>query len=111
MSFSEYQGRTHETAVYPDDDARVTMLYIACGLAGEAGEIANKVKKIVRDQKGVVTDAERAAIKREMGDVLWYCSELATFFGINLADAAAANLLRLGDRAARGTLQGSGDER
>ncbi len=111
MKFSDYQGRTHETAVYPDDDARVAMLYITCGLIGEAGEFANKVKKIVRDQRGIASVEDVQALRKEMGDVLWYLSEIANFFGIELDEAAELNLAKLKGRAERGTLQGSGDDR
>jgi NTP pyrophosphatase (non-canonical NTP hydrolase) len=87
------------------------IVYPTLGLANEAGEVAGKVKKIFRDKGGVITDADRDALALELGDVLWYLSELCTRLGIRLEDVAAGNIAKLADRAARGVLHGDGDHR
>lgn len=109
-SIDRYQVATGETAVYPDAHTRYTsaLVYTALGLAGEAGEIANKVKKLMRDGD---TDARRDVIRGELGDVFWYLARLADELDINLSEVALENLRKLNSRAERGTLQGSGDNR
>jgi NTP pyrophosphatase (non-canonical NTP hydrolase) len=87
------------------------IVYPALGLANEAGEVAGKVKKILRDRRGRISDADRQALALELGDVLWYLSEMCTRLGIRLEDVAAGNLAKLADRAARGVLSGDGDQR
>lgn len=109
MLLSEYQNRSRETAVYPN--AGNNLVYPTLGLAGEAGEVAEKVKKLIRDDEGVLTDERRAAIAKELGDVLWYVAQVATEADLDLDDVAAANLRKLLSRAERGVLQGSGDDR
>jgi NTP pyrophosphatase (non-canonical NTP hydrolase) len=108
MHFSEYQARAKQTAIYPEDNK---VMYPTLGLAGEAGEIANKVKKIFRDDQGVVTDARRQDLSDEIGDVLWYVAALATDLGLDLDDVARANVAKLASRQERGTLGGEGDSR
>lgn len=85
--------------------------YPTLGLTNEAGEVAGKVKKIFRDRGGIVTDGDREALTLELGDVLWYLAELCTQLGVDLSDVAAANIRKLEDRTARGTLAGDGDHR
>jgi NTP pyrophosphatase (non-canonical NTP hydrolase) len=87
------------------------IVYPTLGLVNEAGEVAGKVKKIFRDRQGVITDADREALTLELGDVLWYLSELCTRLGIQLEDVAARNIAKLADRASRGVLHGDGDIR
>jgi NTP pyrophosphatase (non-canonical NTP hydrolase) len=87
------------------------IVYPTLGLANEAGEVAGKVKKIFRDRGGVLTDADREALTLELGDVLWYVSELCTQLGIRLEDVAEANIAKLRDRTERGVLGGEGDRR
>lgn len=108
MNFAEYQDQAVTLAIYGAGD-KVT--YPALGLAGEAGEVCNKVKKVLRDDKGVVTEERREALKGELGDCLWYLAALARDLGVNLQDAAESNLAKLFGRKERGTLQGSGDNR
>ena len=86
-------------------------IYPTLGLASEAGEVAGKVKKIMRDDSGVVSDEKREDIKSELGDVLWYVSQCATEFGLSLDDIAQANIEKLFSRKDRGVLGGSGDGR
>lgn len=87
------------------------MAYPALGLAGEAGEVAEHAKKAIRDDAGVVTEERRRAMAKELGDVLWYVSQLASELGLELEDIARANLEKLLSRQRRGALSGSGDER
>ncbi len=108
MNFNDYQKAARKTAIYPET-ARV--LYSTLGLVGEAGEVANKVKKIFRDDDGDVTSKRKAAIASELGDVCWYLAALATDLGLNLGDIAQENLDILADRRERGVIQGSGDNR
>ena len=109
MDFTQYQERAKDTALYPVIGERY--VYPSMGLAGEAGEIANKVKKIFRDDGGVLTDAKRSDIEKELGDVLWYVSQVATELGLSLDGIATTNIARLASRKQRGTLHGDGDDR
>tara|TARA_R110002020_G_scaffold283122_2_gene498830 strand:- start:7928 stop:8311 length:384 start_codon:yes stop_codon:yes gene_type:complete len=104
-----YQEKACETAIFPKNKA---MEYLTLGLTGEAGEIANKVKKFIRD--GAAKDeylAKRIEIGYEIGDVLWYCAVLAEELDMNLGHIMENNLQKLADRKSRGTLSGSGDNR
>lgn len=108
MNFNEYQNDCLKTAVYP---ANMQLAYPALGLAGEAGEICNKVKKVFRDDKGILSEEKRREIAAELGDVLWYIAAVASDLNVDLDDVAAANLEKLASRRARDVLQGSGDNR
>lgn len=109
MELSDYQHRSRATAVYPD--AGSNLLYPTLGLCGESGEVAEKIKKMVRDEGGVLTDERRQALSKEMGDTLWYLAQLATEAQLNLDDIAEANLAKLLSRQQRHRLNGSGDDR
>jgi NTP pyrophosphatase (non-canonical NTP hydrolase) len=109
VELSDYQQRSRATAVYPDAGNNLT--YPALGLCGEAGECAEKVKKAIRDDGGELTGERRAALAAEIGDVLWYLSQLATEAGLELDEIAEDNLAKLLSRRDRGVLQGSGDAR
>ena len=106
MELNEYQSKATKTAIYPK---KMAIIYPALGLAGEAGEVADKVKKIIRDNN--TTDEFKLNIAAEIGDVLWYCAVLANDLGFDLAQIAETNLNKLADRQQRGVLQGSGDKR
>ena len=108
MEFSEYQRLPRRTAEYP---RAAWLTYPALGLAGEAGEVAEHAKKVIRDDDGVVSDERRGAMRKGLGDVLWYVAQLANELGLELEDIAAANLEKLLSRQRRGVLSGSGDER
>ncbi len=109
MTFAEYQKESRRTAAYAN--AGKNYIYPTLGLAGEGGEVANQIKKIERDDHGVVTDARKKAIAHELGDVLWYVAQVATEFGLSLDDVASENLQKLLSRLDRGTINGDGDTR
>ncbi|HLD20089.1 MAG TPA: nucleoside triphosphate pyrophosphohydrolase family protein [Patescibacteria group bacterium] len=109
MTFEEYQQKSRTTALYPN--AGANFIYPTLGLVSEAGEVAGKVKKVMRDDNGVVSDEKREDIKGELGDVLWYVSQCATEFGLSLDDIAQSNIEKLFSRKDRGVLGGSGDDR
>lgn len=109
FDFSAYQLAAARTGAAIATDHPI--VYPTLGLANEAGEVVGKVKKIFRDRQGVVTDADREALTLELGDVLWYLSELCTRLGIRLEDVAASNIRKIADRESRGVLRGDGDLR
>jgi len=104
MSFNKYQLNAHETAIYPEENA---LPYLSLGLAAEAGEVADKVAKYYRGDK----DLDLDELAKELGDVLWFVSELAFVTGYPLAQIALQNLSKLNGRSARGVLKGNGDNR
>ena len=108
MTFEEYQKEAHKTALYPE---AYRLVYPALGLAGEAGELANKVKKVLRDHGGRLSEEAREAILAELGDVLWYVAQVATDLGESIEAVAQANLAKLRSRKERGRLGGDGDDR
>lgn len=109
MLLNEYQKKATETAMYPSLGNNV--VYTALGLASEAGEVAGKVKKVIRDEGGVLSDVSRAAIAHELGDVLWYVAQCATELNLTLGEVAEENIAKLKGRAERGTIRGAGDDR
>jgi len=109
LNFREYQERARLTAIYPRMGQ--DPIYPALGLCGEAGEVAEKVKKILRDDNGYISEVKREEVKKELGDVLWYVANLCYEFNLDLEDVAATNLEKLASRAERGKLTGSGDTR
>jgi NTP pyrophosphatase (non-canonical NTP hydrolase) len=108
MELSEYQRRSRRTAEYPRGS---WLSYPSLGLAGEAGEVAEHAKKAIRDDGGTVSDQRKAAMSKELGDVLWYVAQLATELGLDLDRIAEENLEKLLSRQRRGALSGDGDER
>ena len=106
--FNSYQRNASKTAIYPDQHK---ILYPALGLAGEAGEVANKVKKLVRDGPDKRPETWREDIASEIGDVLWYLSNLANDIGYNLDEIADINIEKLTSRKNRDKIKGSGDNR
>lgn len=116
MEMYEYQQEARKTAIYPgssrDPGTSIDAIsYSTLGLVGEAGEIANKVKKILRDEGGVITPKALAELEKELGDVLWYLSNLAYDIDTSLEYIADMNLKKLHDRKDRGVIGGSGDNR
>jgi NTP pyrophosphatase (non-canonical NTP hydrolase) len=108
MDLSEYQRLSRRTAEYPRE---AWLAYPALGLAGEAGEVAEHAKKAIRDDGGTVGDERKAAMAKELGDVLWYVAQIATELGLDLDEIAEQNLAKLLSRQERGVLSGSGDDR
>ena len=109
MNFSDYQKRSRVTAQYPTIGHPV--IYPVLGLANEAGEVAGKIKKVFRDKGGEISAETREALQAELGDVLWYISQVCTELEISLDDVAESNLAKLLDRQARGKIKGDGDNR
>lgn len=107
-TFARYHEFIKEMKIYPEDHA---VVYPALGLTGEAGEIAEKVKKVLRDGGGEWTDDQKTAVLYELGDPLWYITALADDLGYTLQDVVDANYEKLTGRKERKTLQGSGDNR
>ena len=110
MDFNTYQDETTETAIFPDEEG---LVYTALGLNGEAGEFAEKVKKLIRDKGGVLnrTPEDNLELIWELGDMLWYTAQAARMLGANLETVARLNLDKLASRKERGKLSGSGDNR
>lgn len=108
MTINEYQNKAIETAIYGSGS---NIIYPTLGLSGEAGEVADKVKKVLRDNDGVFTDEKKKEIAFELGDVLWYLAALSRDLGYTLDEIAKANLDKLASRKARNVISGSGDNR
>ncbi len=109
MDFKTYQKKARETAQYPNLGSN--NIYQTLGLVGEAGEVAEKVKKVIRDKNGVFDNKSKLGIKKELGDVLWYIANLCTEFEFSMDDVALENLSKLQSRVAKGKISGSGDNR
>lgn len=108
MELNQYQAAALTTAVYPE---ATRIIYPALGMAGEAGEVADKVKKVIRDNEQVFDNDRKTAIAYEVGDVLWYCATMAHDLGYTLEEIAQMNIQKLKSRQSRGKLSGSGDFR
>ena len=109
MTWAKYQEEARKTW-QPVDTAHY-IVYPALGLADEAGEVAGKVKKIMRDHDGYISLEDRDALKYELGDVLWYLTQIATELGLSMEEVATANIAKLADRQRRGVINGNGDNR
>lgn len=109
MTFAEYQKNSQRTALYPNIGNNY--IYPTLGLASEAGEVAGKIKKIIRDKGGLVNDADRQELEKELGDVLWYIAQIATELKIDLDNIATHNLEKLLSRLERNKIGGNGDNR
>lgn len=108
-SLNEYQRRSRSTWRHVHVDHPI--VYPTLGLANEAGEVAGKIKKIFRDRGGVIAAEDRAALKQELGDVLWYLAQICTELDLTLAEVAEANLEKLRSRQERDRIGGDGDDR
>ncbi|MDK1028157.1 MAG: nucleoside triphosphate pyrophosphohydrolase family protein [Anaerolineae bacterium] len=109
MNFNDYQQKSRKTAKYPAIGHPV--IYPTLGLANEAGEVAGKIKKVFRDKAGEINDEIRSALKAELGDVLWYLSQVASELDLSLDEVAEYNIDKLYSRLERGTIRGDGDNR
>lgn len=106
MELNDYQLDAAKFSRYPDGP-----IYPTLGLVGEAGEVADKVKKVFRDKEGYFDEDVRRALAYELGDVLWYLARLAGTINYSLEEVALMNIQKLTDRQERGVLGGSGDTR
>ncbi|HBB56690.1 TPA: hypothetical protein DEW47_03535 [Patescibacteria group bacterium] len=109
MNFKEYQEKSRKTALYPDNGSN--FIYPTLGLAGEAGEVADKIKKVLRDKGGVISEETKKELEKELGDVLWYLSQIASELELSLENVAVKNIEKIYSRLERGKLGGSGDNR
>lgn len=110
MTLTEYQKEALVTALSGKDEFQDLMHWVL-GISGEAGEIAEKVKKIVRDKGGVVSDEDKEELVKEMGDVLWYLAVMTHHLGYDFEEVGARNIAKLRSRQSRDKIQGSGDNR
>ncbi len=108
MTINEYQEGALRTAIYPESRR---IIYPTLGLTGEAGEVADKVKKVIRDNNDEFTNERKQQIALELGDVMWYAATLAHDLGYSLDEICQMNLDKLASRMQRNKLHGSGDER
>lgn len=111
FTLDEYEKRADETANYPGKGRIAGFVYTVLGLSGEAGEVANKVKKALRDDGAEITLERKGQIIEELGDVLWYVAMSAKELGCSLSFVAEQNIKKLSARKAAGTIGGSGDHR
>jgi NTP pyrophosphatase (non-canonical NTP hydrolase) len=107
--YGSYQEQSRKT--YSDIETNDPIVYPTLGLVNEAGEVAGKIKKIFRDRDGEISDDDREALKGELGDVLWYLTQICTNLGLTLEEVAEANLDKLFSRLERGQIHGDGDHR
>lgn len=110
LSFTAYADAAGQTATYPGRGTGV-LTYPVLGLNGEAGEVAEKLKKIIRDHDGQISDTQRDALIKELGDVLWYVAACCHELNVPMDEVAQKNLDKLASRKQRGVISGSGDER
>ena len=108
MNLHDYTRATNETAIYPEagTGARIELYYLALGLTSEAGEVAGKVKKLIRDDT-----YDQDALAQELGDIFWYLVRLCSAIGVTPEEVLQKNIDKLMTRKRKGTIQGSGDER
>lgn len=115
MEFNEYQEKIIKFDLFDNrtETVQIDMAFLdkVLGLSGESGEVADKVKKLIRDKNGEISAADRADLALELGDLLWYLATCARYLGLTLEDVAAGNLSKLESRLERGKIGGSGDNR
>ncbi len=109
MDFNDYQKAAAKTATYPN--VGNNYIYPVLGLNGEAGEVAEKIKKVIRQENGIISEERRQEIAKELGDVLWYVAQMASELGLSLGSVAQMNVDKLASRQDRGVLHSSGDNR
>jgi len=116
MTLDEYQKNAITFDIMNDDSKPTSVLdaaYIAkiLGLSGEAGEVTDKYKKIIRDKQGIVSAEDKMEIAKELGDVLWYIAVISKYLGVPLEEVAKFNIDKLSSRKSRGKMRGDGDNR
>lgn len=109
MTFKEYERLAAQTAVYPGRGNN--LVYPVLGLTGESGEVAEKVKKLIRDKNYKISETFKEDIKKELGDVLWYIAAICYELGLSMEDVAKTNIEKLASRKARDRIHGEGDNR
>lgn len=109
MDFDKFQKDALKTAIYPNRGNNI--VYPVLGLVGEAGEVAEKIKKLIRDDDGKLTKERRELLKKELGDVLWYIAALSEELGFKMSEVAEHTIEKLKSRSQRGVLKGDGDTR
>ena len=111
MNFNDYQEKCRTTAFYAHENEGYKIIYPALGLTGEAGEVSEKVKKLLRDKNGIVDEEFINNIEKELGDVMWYIAALCSDLNLKMEDVAKKNIEKLFDRKKRDVLHGDGDDR
>jgi NTP pyrophosphatase (non-canonical NTP hydrolase) len=111
MDFDDYQKLANKTWHLPDAQDETALMYLGLGVTSEAGEVADKIKKVVRNDGGLMSEEKRQAILLEIGDVLWYLSQLARHFEVPFSEIAEKNIQKLADRAKRNVIASDGDTR
>ena len=109
MEMNKYQEAARSTAIYPNKGEN--LIYPVLGLCGESGEVSEKLKKIIRDDKGIVSSEKKQDLKKELGDVLWYIANICSELNLTMEEVAECNIEKLASRKARNKLKGSGDDR
>ncbi len=110
MTLNDYQKEALVTAVWSGDNLK-DLAHWVLGVTGEAGEVAEKVKKIIRDNNGELSEEAKAELMKELGDVMWYLAVLAEHIGYSFEEVGKANIAKLRDRQSRDKIHGSGDNR
>lgn len=108
LTFNSYQEAASKTAIYPQN---LKILYPLIGLAGETGEVAEKIKKVLRDNNGIFSEEKKKEIAKELGDVLWYLSSIATDMDYSLDEIVRMNLQKISARKENNLIHGDGDNR
>ena len=112
MELNEYQKKAAKYDLFEKVEVKeVGFLEKVLGLVGEAGETADKIKKILRDKDGVVSDEDRDLVVKELGDTLWYIAAISRYLGVDLSEVAQGNIEKLESRYQRDKLHGEGDKR
>ena len=111
MDFDEYEKLAARTAIFNDSQKLYRLFDLGLGIAGESGELAEKLKKAIRDDNGEINGERRDAIIKELGDVLWYCSQLSRALNVPFSEVAQRNIDKLADRMNRLAINGDGDNR
>jgi len=111
LSFNSYQNKSRKHAFYPNQNTPNAYRYLVYGITGEAGELAEHFKHSLRDENDILTPERRDKIVKELGDLLWYITNLGIELGVNLEDIAKGNLDKIDSRLEKGTLKGEGDSR
>ena len=113
MDFDEYQKKAKKYDRFSETEDLMAPGFLekVLGLTGEAGETADKIKKMIRDKSGKVSEGDKTEVVKELGDVLWYLAGIARYMGVDFSEVASMNLEKLEDRIQRGKIGGSGDNR